>query len=208
MAQPKKSAATKASKPSKTNSKSNTKAKAKKGKGKRQPTPRFSLSNALPGKVREIESVKAFATKVDSAEALLELNQAIETLQERTVELYESFQGRADALEESAREAFEEQLEEVRTRAATLRDKAQDTRAGRLLNGLPSRATVELDEILARLGLMRVAAHEDALETLRTRYKGLMKAAATKARNQAMKDAKKKFVAKAAVKPDAASTDA
>lgn len=201
MAQPKKSTKS-ASKSSKT-----TKKATKGGKGKkRTPTPRFRLSEVLPGKVGEIDAVKQFASRVDEAEAVAELNAAIETLQERTTELYESVQGRADALEENARERFEEQLEEVKSRAADLRSKAQETRAGKLLQQLPERATVELDEILARLGLMRVAAHEDEVETLRNRYKGLMKAAATKARNQAMKDAKKKFAAKTTPSKDAAAS--
>lgn len=198
MAQAKKSTKS-GSKSSKT-----TKKATKGGKGKkRTPTPRFRLSEVLPHKVAEIDAVKQFATKVDDAEAVAELNAAIETLQERTAELYESVQGRADALEENARERFEEQLEEVKSRAAELRTKAQETKAGKLLQALPERATTELDEILARLGLMRVAAHEQEVETLRNRYKGLMKAAATKARNQAMKDAKKKFASKTVATKDA-----
>lgn len=131
-----------------------------------------------------LAALKRAAERLDDVEQTQELLKAVQKLADSYKELGKQLNARVEDIEESA----QGRLDELRERIAEL---AAVQSAVELSERLGGRATVELDEMLDRMGLMRKAVHEEQLDLLKKRQKAARKAAETKARKAAERELKK-----------------
>jgi hypothetical protein len=150
--------------------------KRRKASRPRKKTPETRVQRVLSAIEQRIELPK------------IELDRSI--MEERLLSAYRELLGRIQDRTASTRESAEAQLEE-------LLERAQSSRAGEAFGELEGRVTDELDEVLEKLGLLRVVKHEElvakaekrAVSRERSRRRRADKAAAKKAEAKAAQKA-------------------
>lgn len=158
-----------ANKTSKTNKKSASKKRrtaTRRRKAKRA-LPTVRILPALPERLESVDSIQKLYDQLGRREG--ELNEALGRLEDT----YRDVTGRLGDLEATTRETAEKRLLE-------LLERVRDSRAGELFDQLEGRAQEEADELLERVGLIRLAVHEDKLAKAKKRAKAAGKRAANK----------------------------
>jgi len=164
----------------KTSAKTTRSVKKKRSSRKRQPAFRIRLKERLPERAMEIDAIRSAATRIDALEAIQELEAAAETLRIAVTD----WAVKVQSFEESTRQIAEDRIEDLLTKVSEV-DRFKGI--GDLPERIGESATVQIDELLDRLGLMRKITHEKEMEKLRKRMKAAQKAAATRRKKAAAK---------------------